>query len=108
MAEDLQRRMAQIDETLAPAKRIVEGLGPVNASQLGVVLNCVRQTIANLLLPLPEIVEPPPEETHTPGGVLVPGQSAPQFTQEHLDARVEPEAPVAEPETPVAEVTPDP
>ena len=99
MAEDLQRRMAQIDETLAPAKRIVEGLGPVNASQLGVVLSCVRQTIANLLLPLPEIGEPPREETHAPGGVLVPGQSAPQFTQEQLDARVEP---------PVAEVTPDP
>ena len=128
MADDLQRRIAQLNETLAPASRIAAALGPVNASQLGVVINCFRQALVNALMPLPEIVEPPPEETHTPGGELVPGQSAPRFTQEQGDAWIEPET-VAEPdepsvfdpapplgaptptyaaEPPVAEVVPDP
>ena len=94
MAEDLQRRMAQIDETLAPAKRIVENLGPVNASQLGVVLNCVRQTMVNLLLPLPEVVEPEAPVAEPEPPVNEPQPPVP--------------TPVVESDPPIAEVTPNP
>lgn len=105
MAEDLQRRMAQIDETLAPAKRVVENLGSVDASQLGVVLNCVRQTMVNLLLPLPEVIEPEAPVAEPEPPVVEPQPPVPTPV-------VEPEAPVPTPvvgsDPPIAEVTPDP
>ncbi len=62
MVETTQARIAQIDETLAPAVQIGSALGPVNASQLLVVVNCIRQALVNALLPLPEVVEPEAEE----------------------------------------------
>ena len=94
MAEDLQRRMAQIDETLAPAKRVVENLGSVDASQLGVVLNCVRQTMVNLLLPLPEVIEPEAPVAEPEPPVVEPQPPVP--------------TPVVGSDPPIAEVTPDP
>ncbi len=54
MDADAQTRLvAAIDEALAPAKRIGETVGPLNASQLGAAVISIRQALLVVAIGLP-------------------------------------------------------
>lgn len=93
-AEANARIIAAVDEALAPAKRIAEGLGPVGHHELSAVVTSVRQALVAAVNGDPGVPEPVVE-------------AEPEATAE---TDLQPEAPVestAEAEEPAHEAEPE-